>query len=259
MKENPDTAPRDMASRMAKVGRSPSELRLEKGFGVTPPRATLTSFTAEYDHEYEDYSTYEAYATQSFAASEHDQVNDCDSFLGSQVALLMDSGLDLENDESCALAAGTMQLEAEAFNVRAKAQGKGHGGFGAHKQFEVSGQYSLQERKARLQQLKGKTTCRRCGHKGHWSGDTTVPEANDDQMDKQKVQARLEARAQVVRGKVVASLQVLSHVWSTLHWEILRRTPRTRATWQFIRTGRIQNRMMSPTAVQVFAFHLQVV
>ena len=62
----------------------------------------------------------------------------------------MDDGLDLENEEACALAAESLQLECEAFFVRNHAKGKGHGGFGAGRSFEISGQLSMHERRARL-------------------------------------------------------------------------------------------------------------
>ena len=42
----------------------------------------------------------------------------------------------------------------------------------------MSGQLSVQERKARLQLLKSKTECRRCGQRGHWSGDPQCPKGS---------------------------------------------------------------------------------
>ena len=92
--------------------------------------------------------------------------------------LLAEGGFDIDNDEACALAAESIQLEYEAYNVRSQAKGKGHGGFGTARHFEVSGQLSLQERKARLQLLKSKTECRRCGQRGHWSGDPQCPKGS---------------------------------------------------------------------------------
>eukprot|EP00435_Cladocopium_sp_Y103_P042697 s3523_g11.t2 len=49
------------------------------------------------------------------------------------------------------------------------------GGFQAQRQFDISGNVSFHERKARLAQLKSRTECRRCGAKGHWSGDAVCP------------------------------------------------------------------------------------
>ena len=90
-------------------------------------------------------------------------------------ALLVDSGLDLGNEEACALAAETLQLEHEAYMLRHQGKGKGHSGFSQQRQFDISGSVSFQERKARLAQLKSRTECRRRGQKGHWHGDAACP------------------------------------------------------------------------------------
>ena len=102
--------------------------------------------------------------------------SDFDTLMAEHVAMHLDSGLDLSSDEACNLAAEAIQLEAEAYFVRNHAKGKGHSGF-PPKQFEVSGQLSLQEKKARLQQLKSRTERRRCGQRGHWSGDAICPKS----------------------------------------------------------------------------------
>ena len=83
----------------------------------------------------------------------------------------------MANEEACALEAESLQLEQEAYFVRNQGKGKGHGGFQPHRSFDISGQVSFQERKARLAQLKAKTECRRCGAKGHWSGDPQCPKS----------------------------------------------------------------------------------
>ena len=90
-------------------------------------------------------------------------------------ALLRENGLDPYNDEACALAAESLQLEHEAYLLRGHGKGKGHGGFQPHRHFDISGSVSLQECKARLAQLKSRTESRRCGAKGHWSGDAACP------------------------------------------------------------------------------------
>ena len=94
------------------------------------------------------------------------------------LALLVDSGLDLSSDEACALAAESLQLEHEAYMLRHQGKGKGHHGFSQQRQFDISGSVSFQERKARLAQLKSRTECRRCGQKGHWSGDASCPKGS---------------------------------------------------------------------------------
>ena len=100
---------------------------------------------------------------------------DADHFMTEYMGWYVEEGLDLESEEACALAAEALQLEYEAYSVRCHAKGKGHGGFAGQRHFEVSGSLSLQEKRARLQQLKLKTECRKCGQKGHWSGDKECP------------------------------------------------------------------------------------
>ena len=109
--------------------------------------------------------------------SEYDMTEETDdeAFLFMNFALLSESGFDMNNEEACALAAESLQLENEAYMLRTQGKGKGHGGFQQQRQFDISGQVSFQERKARLAQLKAKTECRRCGMKGHWSGDAACP------------------------------------------------------------------------------------
>ena len=103
---------------------------------------------------------------------------DAEVYLEEHMCFLIENGMDMDNEEACALAAETLQLEYEAYNVRQHASGKGHGGFHQARQFDVSGQLSFQERKARLMQLKSKTECRRCHQKGHWSGDPQCPKGS---------------------------------------------------------------------------------
>eukprot|EP00435_Cladocopium_sp_Y103_P028489 s298_g7.t1 len=103
---------------------------------------------------------------------------DDESFVVMNFALLCENGLDIHNEEACALAAESLQLEHEAYLLRGHGKGKGHGGFQAQRQFDISGSVSFQERKARLAQLKAKTECRRCGARGHWSGDAACPKGN---------------------------------------------------------------------------------
>ena len=103
---------------------------------------------------------------------------DDEGFLVMNFALLCENGLDLQNEEAVALAAESLQLEYEAYMLRGHGKGKGHGGFQAQRQFEISGNVSFQERKARLAQLKARTECRKCGQKGHWSGDASCPKGN---------------------------------------------------------------------------------
>ena len=105
-------------------------------------------------------------------------VDDGENFMAEYVSWYLDEGLDLESDEACALAAEALQLEYEAYSLRHSAKGKGHGGFSGQRHFEVSGSLSLQEKRARLQQLKLRTECRKCGQRGHWMGDRECPKSS---------------------------------------------------------------------------------
>ena len=135
-----------------------------------------TGFTAMEDGDW-DYHDEELYTGGAGYVSEYDMTeeDDDEAFLVMNFALLTESGFDMGNEEACALAAESLQLENEAYMLRTQGKGKGHGGFGQQRQFDISGQVSFQERKARLAQLKAKTECRRCGMKGHWSGDAACP------------------------------------------------------------------------------------
>ncbi|CAE7591026.1 RE1 [Symbiodinium sp. CCMP2592] len=91
-------------------------------------------------------------------------------------AAMVAEGLDETADqESAEYASDVIQAETEVFFARQRAQQKGHAGFSAGKRYEVRGQLSLEERKARVTALKSRTTCRACGAKGHWSGDSACP------------------------------------------------------------------------------------
>ena len=136
---------------------------------------SLTGYTAVEDSDYFPEETYDNYSYEAVG----DQVLDDeeDGYLVMNFAMICENGFDMANEEACALAAESLQLEQEAYFVRNQGKGKGHGGFQPHRSFDISGQVSFQERKARLAQLKAKTECRRCGAKGHWSGDPQCPKS----------------------------------------------------------------------------------
>ena len=101
---------------------------------------------------------------------------------GQLLAMLADDGLDLGCEESMEYAADVIQADLEAFYARDRAVQKGIKGFkgkgkgkGGTRHCDVSGQLSLSERQQKLQLLKAKTSCRRCGQVGHWSGDPACP------------------------------------------------------------------------------------
>ena len=135
---------------------------------------SLAGFTEVFEDDDEN-TTYLGY--------EDSEGND---LLAEWAAYFIDEGLDMQNEEACALAAEAIQLENEAYFVRGQAKGKGPSGFSGSRQFEVSGSLSLQEKRARLQQLKSKTECRKCGQRGHWSGDPQCPKGTGKGDSKSK-------------------------------------------------------------------------
>ena len=124
---------------------------------------------------YEDETASGCYGSDAGITSEYEYQDAEDPVLQVFAAMVAD-GLDENVDqESAEYASEIIQAEAEAFFVRQKAQAKGHTGFGSAKRYEVRGQLSLEERKARVTALKSRTTCRACGARGHWSGDSVCP------------------------------------------------------------------------------------
>ena len=95
---------------------------------------------------------------------------------------MVDEGLDENDMESAEYAAEILQAESEVYHARLRAQETGHYGFwGQHGQgrhFQVHGSLSLEEKKQRIQALKAKSTCRRCGQQGHWSDDAICPKGS---------------------------------------------------------------------------------
>ena len=90
------------------------------------------------------------------------------------LAMLCEQGLDTEDQEACETAADILQADFEAYWTKKGASSKGRKGF-RPPPFEISGSFTLDEKKAKLQQLKARTTCRKCGAVGHWSGDAQCP------------------------------------------------------------------------------------
>ena len=107
---------------------------------------------------YDDWTHDESYM------AEHDETEDQDFFLENSLALHLSDGLDLKSEEACALAAESLQAEHEAYFIRNQDKNKGFGGFGVQRPFSVKGQLSLQEKQARLQQLKLNTEPKVRGH-----------------------------------------------------------------------------------------------
>lgn len=94
-------------------------------------------------------------------------------------AALVENGMDEEDQESLDYAAEILQAESEVYYARQSAS-KGQKGFawGGSRNFQVQGQLSFEEKKARLQQVKNRTTCKRCGQYGHWQDDPICPKGS---------------------------------------------------------------------------------
>eukprot|EP00439_Symbiodinium_sp_Y106_P072384 s1237_g13.t1 len=103
--------------------------------------------------------------------------NDIGTYAEEHLAFLTEHGLDTEDPEACEFASEIIQAEQDAYYARKGASTKGHGGFqkGATPPFEISGQISLDDKRERLRALKARTTCKKCGAVGHWSGDFECP------------------------------------------------------------------------------------
>ena len=170
--------------------------------------------------------------TGAYNAVYEDEV-DAEMLLAEHVAWYIEEGLDFESEEACALAAEALQLEHEAYFVRSHAKGKGHGGFTGQRHFEVSGQLSMQEKKARLQQLKSRTDCRKCGQRGHWANDPQCPKSTGTMAkggSKSKKGRLLPHERALLHPK--ANLErVLSAEWCTLQCMKRPRVSQRQVSW----------------------------
>ncbi|CAE7949958.1 unnamed protein product, partial [Symbiodinium sp. KB8] len=112
---------------------------------------------ADQDHDGYDEAAYVAYEEEA-------------TFEEEQIGFFVEDGVDLDNDDVAESAADLLQIE----------QGAHKKGTGirppAPRQFSVTGSLSLEERKKRVADLKARTTCRRCGQRGHWQGDPHCPQ-----------------------------------------------------------------------------------
>ena len=98
-------------------------------------------------------------------------------------AALVEEGLDVNNSEAVDYACEVIQLEAEAMFLHNKAQSQGHSGFGGksaanywyQNKGKGKGSSGTPDRRRALEDLKKRTTCRRCGQSGHWSTDYSCP------------------------------------------------------------------------------------
>ena len=119
------------------------------------------AFYQDYDHAgYEDYDDAydeEAGDFQSYHGYVYDDEGDgnqveAGDFTEEGIAMLCEQGLDLDDQDSCDTAADVLQAEAEAYWTKKGASNKGKGF--KPPPFEISGSFTLDEKRARLQQLK---------------------------------------------------------------------------------------------------------
>ena len=129
-----------------------------------------------YEENY-DYDEISPHSEAFLSAVDEDE----DYYMHEAYGAMIHDGLDDADEEAAEYAADIIQAEYEAYFLRNKAKGQGLAGFskgaGAGKggTYNVSGQLTLEERKQRIQSLKQKTRCRRCGQLGHWAGDGSCP------------------------------------------------------------------------------------
>ena len=87
-------------------------------------------------------------------------------------AFLSTPDFSLDDDECIAFLASACQAEVCAFFARSKAKGKGKPmGKHAHGYRPKPSGLSIEDRKAKLKEIKARSVCRTCGKKGHWAGD----------------------------------------------------------------------------------------
>ena len=165
-------------------GHRPPTWAWGKGKGYSKDRQRL-AFFQDYDHHAanhdDDDSGYHDLADDHAAYHGYTDENDDEAFqyeagdfAEENLAMLCEQGLDTEDQDACETAAEIIQADFEAYWTKKGASSKGQKGF-RPPPFEISGSFTLDEKKAKLQQLKARTTCRKCGAVGHWSGDAQCP------------------------------------------------------------------------------------
>ena len=147
--------------------------------GYNKSKAPWRSYYAEDEREeaWENASQslggYEDYDDAAYYGENAEHYNDdCEDPIYQAFQAMIDEGLDETNQESIDHASHILHAEREVFYARQKAQETGHYGFWSQgRSYEVRGNLMLEEKKARIQAMKAKTTCRRCGRYGHWGDD----------------------------------------------------------------------------------------
>ena len=150
-----------------------------KGYYVEAPMAyhaeefeTRSQSLGGYDMEESPNSAYNA---AEHYETEYEDTQDDDPY-GDTLAALLSEGLDENDQEAVEYAAEVLQIDAESYYVHQRAQQAGHTGFGREKGYgKGKTKMSPDDRTARIDAIKRRTTCRRCGQVGHWSTDYACP------------------------------------------------------------------------------------
>ena len=129
-----------------------------------------------------------AWLGDGFDEEEEVQEQEFDYLEDEEEAIALNAMLDLEEADD-RQAGEAIQLRLAAFNAFGKAKGKGKGfgkkGFkGKGKGKVARSQMSIEQRRAKLRDLKAKSKCLRCGGMGHWAGDLGCKFANKPQPPK---------------------------------------------------------------------------
>ena len=141
-----------------------------------------------YDDEYamgylaEEYAE-DGYVEENYMA-DYEEPDELD-FQADALAYMAEQGLSLEDYDSAEYAAEMIQIDAEGYFAGKGGKAKGLPRLRDHR-FELSGHLRLEEKRQRLQELKNRTTCRRCGATGHWSSDSVCPKNRGKSKSKGK-------------------------------------------------------------------------
>ncbi|CAE7938917.1 unnamed protein product, partial [Symbiodinium sp. KB8] len=134
-----------------------------KGYGYLAEFEEAEDYDEAYvawDNQSQSLADYdeEGYAYQ--AAPDLDYVDEAEGVVQAFTAMLQEGFDETLDGEAAEFAAEVLQSEGEAYMLR------------------------QQERKARISSLKERTTCKRCGQKGHWANDASCPKGKGKRSSK---------------------------------------------------------------------------
>ena len=147
----------------------------------TVPAAHLNNYREE-DYEEEPHDDYgdQDYdsddnaanvATGDLEADEAQEIEDLQ--LDCLTAYLATDWFDDQNDDYAEMVADAAQTETAAYVLHRKGKGKG---LRTRRRFKSSyrpraSHLSIEDRRKKLKEIKMRSTCKKCGQKGHWAGD----------------------------------------------------------------------------------------